>query len=180
MPEEPTRFDHDLDLSDDTVVKTDRYERMRDADLRGLTSALIQGFILEIKATPSGHLYAALLNPTEPMTWGNFSGLRPAVYAIAEGFEEQVEGELPGGPPIEDPSALEKFVLAGGTVLISWLTSAYQVELRRHMDRLKRRQGARWLNITRSGVRRFHAEDLLAAIDAALEEPESVDEVLSI
>jgi len=177
-PDEPTRFDHDLTIDDGEVARTNRFERMFQADLNGLFSALIQGFTLDLKGSPSGHLYAALMNPGEPMMWGNFSGFKPAVYSISEAFREQYKGELLKGPPAQDPTGIDRFLLEGGTSRITREEGAYRVELWRKLGLTRRRQGARMLNLSQLGVRRSHAEDLFEAINTALEKTESVEEII--
>lgn len=180
MPEEPTRYDHDLMIDDGQAAKTNRFERLYAADLNGMFSALLQGFILEIKGTESGHLYAAMMNPVTPMAWGKFSGLEPAAYQLSDAFREQYAGELlPEGPPVEDPQGIEAFVLDGGTVVVTRVAGAYRVVLQRKLPSVQRRQGAKTLTVSRSGIRRGFADDFFAAVSAALEEPETIDETLS-
>jgi hypothetical protein len=179
MPEEPTRYDHDLLIEDGTVAKTNRFERMYAADLRGILSALSQGFVLKLRGTDSGHLYAAMMNPGEPMAWGHFAGLEPAAYQLSEAFREQFEGEiLPAGPPVPNPQGIEAFVLAGGTVEITRIAGAYRVSMRRTLPPERRRQGAKMLTVAFAAVRRGHGDDFFEAVSAALQEPEQLDEML--
>ncbi len=180
MPEEPTRYDHDITIDAGVIAKPNRFERMYAADINGMFQALIQGFVLELRGTDSGHLYGAMMNPSEPMAWGKFAGLESMAYQLSDAFKEQFEGELPEGPPVADPQGVEAFVLGGGTVVVTRAAGAYRVLLKRKLPPESRRQGAKKLKVTRSGIRRGHAEDFFEAFAVALEEPETVDEVLAL
>ena len=180
MPE-PTRYDHDITIDDGVAAKTNRFERLYATDLGGMLSALAQGFVLELKGTESGHLYGAMMTPGEPMAWGKFSGLGPMAYQLSDAFKEQFVGEvLPEGPPVTDIQGVEAFVLSGGTVTVTRTAGAYRVLLTRKLPSQQRRQGAKKLTFTRAGVRRGHSDDFFEAFVSALEEPETVDETLSL
>lgn len=180
MPSGPTRFDHDLTIYESGDAKTDRFERLVAADTNGIFMALIQGFFLELKGTASGHIYAALMNPGTPMMWGTFSGVRPAVYIISAGFEEQREGELPGGPPVVDLKGVEALLLAGATAVVTHNAGAYSATMQRKIGSEQRRQGATMLKVVQTGVRRGRAVDIFDALSSALEESEAIEETLSL
>jgi hypothetical protein len=182
MSTEPTRFDREINVNDSRSASTTRFDRIAEADLEGIRTTLEDGrTALCFKWVESGHVEAALTCPTRGRyLWGRFSGVKSAILQLSDAVLGNVEGEFRVGPVVESPSVFETYLRDGGTAVVVRADGLYRVSLYRKSSAKKQRRGGRDLMIATSTVRRSQSDDIFVALDEALRNEGTSEEVIQL